>query len=96
MKITGVEGTFFLLPSERRGQRRQALVRIQVSAISLCSATIRIDKFLKHLPLPDRRSSRPDECFDRIALRRQCSLIPTFLGITSGLPTIRSGCKIEC
>jgi len=33
--------------------------------------------------------------FDRIALRRQLLALPTFLGITSGLPTIRSGCKID-
>jgi hypothetical protein len=49
-------------------------------------ATIRIDEFLNAC-----------WCVGPAQLvRRQCSLFPTFHGINSGLPTIQSGCRIEC
>jgi hypothetical protein len=47
-----------------------------ISAISLYPATIRIDKFLNAFRCLGPATSRHDGCFDRIALRGQCSLFP--------------------
>ncbi|HEV2492068.1 MAG TPA: hypothetical protein VG204_03245, partial [Terriglobia bacterium] len=47
-----------------------------ISAIFPYFATIRINKFLTLAAAWDRRSSRHDECFESIALRRQMLAVP--------------------
>jgi Fe2+ transport system protein FeoA len=82
------------------GRRQRSSVQIRppqprnsfISAISLYPATIRIDSLL----LPGTGAAR---AMTNVLTELRCGgnarSFPTILGITSGLPTIRSGCKIE-
>jgi hypothetical protein len=67
-----------------------------ISAISLYPATSEGKKSFKRVPLPGTGAARAmTNVLTELLCGGNARSSPTFLGIISGLPTIRSGCKIE-